>query len=64
VVWFSVVYLGEHYVVDVLAGIVLVAVTELVMARVVVPRVAALREPRPVTWPAGEVAPLEQTARR
>jgi hypothetical protein len=62
VVWFSVVYLGEHYVVDVLAGIALVALTELVMARFVVPRVAALREPSDRTPPASEVIPLRQTA--
>lgn len=44
-VFFSVVYLGEHYAVDALAGMVLAGLTWLVMMRVVVPRVAALRRP-------------------
>jgi PAP2 superfamily len=42
-VWFSVVFLGEHYVVDVLGGIVFAAGSWLVMERVVVPHVRVLR---------------------
>ena len=51
VVWFSVVFLGEHYVVDVIGGVVLAALSWLVMMRVAVPRVAVLRghdDPAPV----------------
>ena len=43
VVWFSVVYLGQHYVTDVIGGIVLALVTWLIMTRLVVPRVASLQ---------------------
>ncbi len=42
-VWFSVVFLGEHYVVDVIGGIILAAVSWLVMMRVAVPRVGMLQ---------------------
>jgi hypothetical protein len=42
-VFFSIVYLGEHYVVDALAGMVLAGLTWAVMMRVVVPRVGALQ---------------------
>jgi len=45
-VWFSVVYLGQHYVTDVIAGIALALATWLVMMRVLVPRIPSLR-PRP-----------------
>lgn len=54
-VWFSVVYLGQHYVTDVIGGIVLALATWLVMMRVLVPRIASLR-PRPVAaYPPGSV---------
>ena len=43
VVWFSVVYLGEHYVVDVVAGIALAAASWWVLNHVVAPRYRALR---------------------
>ena len=43
-VWFSVVFLGEHYVVDVIGGVVLASLSWLVMMRVAVPHVALLRE--------------------
>lgn len=42
-VWFSVVYLGEHYVVDVVAGIGLAAASWWVLNHVVAPRYGALR---------------------
>jgi membrane-associated phospholipid phosphatase len=45
-VWFSVVILGQHYVVDVAGGIILAAATWAVMMYLVVPHVAAFR-PRP-----------------
>jgi membrane-associated phospholipid phosphatase len=44
-VFFSIVYLGEHYAVDALAGIVLAVLSWVVLMRVVVPRVALLRGP-------------------
>jgi membrane-associated phospholipid phosphatase len=62
VVWFSVVYLGEHYFVDVLAGIALVALTELVMNHVVIPRVPALRERGEEPPPEPQVTPLRKSA--
>jgi membrane-associated phospholipid phosphatase len=43
-VWFSVVYLGEHYVIDVVAGAVVAMVSWAVVMRVVVPRVGMLRD--------------------
>jgi len=52
-VMFSIVYLGEHYVVDALAGIVLAVLAWAVLMRVVVPRVAALR---------GDVVPVGASA--
>ena len=42
-VWFSVVFLGEHYVVDVIGGVVLAALSWLVMMRVAVPRIGVLQ---------------------
>jgi len=42
-VWFSVVYLGQHYVTDVIGGIVLALGTWMIMTEVVVPLVPALR---------------------
>lgn len=46
-VWFSVVYLGEHYVVDVVAGILMASLTWLVMMKLAAPRIRALHEPVP-----------------
>ena len=46
-VWFAVVYLGEHYAIDVFAGVLLVLVAWTVTMRVLVPRVGALRETVP-----------------
>jgi membrane-associated phospholipid phosphatase len=51
VVWFSVVFLGEHYVVDVIGGVALAAGSWVVMMRLVVPRVSLLRVAAP-TLPA------------
>ncbi|GAC1338238.1 MAG: phosphatase PAP2 family protein [Candidatus Dormibacteria bacterium] len=45
-VWFSVVYLGEHYVVDVLGGVALALATWALLTRLLVPRLAALQTPR------------------
>jgi hypothetical protein len=42
IVWFSVVFLGQHYVIDVLGGIALAVVTWLVMNYLIVPHVKAL----------------------
>ena len=42
-VWFSVVFLGEHYVVDVIAGVALAALSWWVMMKVAVPRVGVLQ---------------------
>jgi len=50
-VWFSVVYLGQHYVTDVLGGIVFAAGTWLTMTKVLVPRVPSLQR-RPAQGPA------------
>lgn len=47
-VWFCVVYLGEHYVVDVLAGILLAVLSWTVLMRLAVPRVGALRDAAPI----------------
>jgi membrane-associated phospholipid phosphatase len=42
-VWWSVVYLGEHYVVDVLAGAALALIAWIVVQRLVVPRVSGMQ---------------------
>jgi len=52
-VWFSVVYLGQHYVTDVLGGIVFAVVTWGIMMRFVVPRVASLQHRPAAAGPAG-----------
>jgi membrane-associated phospholipid phosphatase len=43
IVWFSVVYLGQHYVTDVIGGIAFAISTWLITTKLVAPRVAALR---------------------
>ena len=57
-VWFSVVFLGEHYVVDVVAGIALASATWWVMMRLAVPRIRLLqsRTPREAMVPATPAA--------
>lgn len=50
-VFFSIVYLGEHYAVDALAGIVLAVLSWAVMMRLVVPRVGALQRSAVVAAP-------------
>ncbi len=47
VVWFSVVFLGEHYVIDVAGGIILAIATWTLTTRFVTPQVRALQD-RPV----------------
>ncbi len=42
-VWFSIVFLGEHYVIDVLGGIIFATGSWVVMDRIVAPRVRVLR---------------------
>ena len=46
-VWFSVVFLGEHYVVDVIGGVALAAGSWWVMMRIAVPRVSVLQTHAP-----------------
>jgi len=59
VIWFAIVYLGEHYVLDAVAGVAWAAAFWWVVQRVLVPRVAVLRasgdEPEPA--PAAELVP-------
>jgi membrane-associated phospholipid phosphatase len=42
-VWFSVVYLGQHYVTDVIGGIVFALLTWLIMTQILVPMIPALQ---------------------
>lgn len=44
-VWFCVVYLGEHYVVDVLAGILFAGLSWTALVRLAIPRIVALQGP-------------------
>jgi membrane-associated phospholipid phosphatase len=57
-VWFSVVYLGEHYVVDVVAGIGLAAASWWVLNHVVAPRYSALRRTPALQVSAERQAPV------
>lgn len=62
-VWFSVVYLGEHYAVDVVGGIVVALVTWALVTRALAPRVSALRTPsRRATPEDVPVGPAEEPA--
>jgi membrane-associated phospholipid phosphatase len=60
-VWFSVVYLGEHYVIDVVAGVALAAATWWVMMRLAVPRIRLLQVRRPRDAPVA-ATPAPETA--
>ena len=57
-VFVSVVFLGEHYVVDVIGGMLLASAAWWVMMRFVVPHVTVLRTARPVLE--AQVGPVEQ----
>lgn len=48
-VWFSIVYLGEHYVVDALMGLVYVAVATVIVERVAAARRGTPKLPRPAS---------------
>jgi membrane-associated phospholipid phosphatase len=69
-VWFSIVYLGEHYVVDIIAGLTLAALAWTVMVRLVAPRVPAMRPalgpaaraPSPLPLPLPAPAPVSTPA--
>ncbi len=54
-VWFSVVFLGQHYAMDVMGGVTLAAATWAVMTYVVTPRVRALRDGPVAVTAAGAV---------
>jgi membrane-associated phospholipid phosphatase len=56
-VWFTVVYLGQHYVTDVIGGIVFAVGAWLVMTKLLVPRIASLQH-QPAVAP-GEPVPSE-----
>lgn len=61
-VWFSVVYLGEHYVVDVIAGVALAALVWWVLNHVVAPRYWPLRAVQPLTPPSPAPLPIAVSA--
>ena len=52
-VWFSVVYLGQHYVTDVLGGIVFAVLTWMIMTYILVPMVPSLQHRPAAAGPAG-----------
>jgi membrane-associated phospholipid phosphatase len=56
-VWFSVVYLGQHYVTDVLGGIIFVLGTWLIMTYVLVPMIPSLQHRPASAGPAGPSEP-------
>jgi membrane-associated phospholipid phosphatase len=61
-VWFSVVYLGQHYVTDVLGGIAFAVGTWLIVTKVLAPRVPSLqRAPRPPVVGAADPADRDAT---
>jgi len=60
-VWWSVVYLGEHYAVDVFGGVLLAAASWFAMMRFVVPHVRLLRHVAP-TLDAPEVTARNEPA--
>jgi membrane-associated phospholipid phosphatase len=63
-VWFSVVYLGQHYVTDVLGGIVFALGTWLVMTQILVPVIPSLQHKPLAAVPAGFApGPTEPSSR-
>ena len=58
IVWFSVVFLGQHHAIDVLGGAAVAVATWLFMNQLVVPHVKALAErcPAPAGWDRGEAS--------
>jgi membrane-associated phospholipid phosphatase len=59
-VFFSVVYLGQHYVTDVIGGIIFAVGTWLIMTKILVPRFPSLQHKPPAAVPAGVEAGLSE----
>ena len=60
IVWFSVVYLGQHYVTDVIGGIAFAVGTWAITSKLVAPRIAALRRPQAAADGPGSSEPSRQ----